>query len=59
MYQTMKARGKEFAKGFSGWTLPGLGGMALISYGVSLIYFPAGLIVGGIFLVGLWLDSRL
>ena len=36
---------------------PGLAGLALIAYGVSLIYLPAGLIVGGLALI--WLDSRI
>ncbi|CAN5576042.1 hypothetical protein BH10PSE14_BH10PSE14_06620 [soil metagenome] len=36
-----------------------LGGAALITYGVALIYHPAGFIVGGVFLLaGAWLTAR-
>lgn len=39
------------------WTIPGLAGMAMVSYGAALIFLPAGIIVGGICLIVL--DSRL
>jgi hypothetical protein len=38
-------------------TLPGIAGMVLISFGASLIYLPAGLIIGGVLL--LRIDARL
>jgi hypothetical protein len=37
--------------------IPGLAGMALVSVGAGLIYWPAGLIIGG--LLCLRVDSRL
>ena len=37
--------------------VPALAGLALISFGVALIYLPAGFIVGGLCL--LWIDARL
>ena len=39
------------------YSIPALGGLALIAYGVALISLPAGIIVGGLSLI--WLDSRL
>lgn len=36
-----------------------LGGAAMITWGVHLIYYPAGFIAGGAFLLGgAWLSAR-
>ena len=37
-------------------SIPALTGLALLSFGVSLVYLPAGIIVGGLSL--LLIDSR-
>ena len=36
-----------------------LAGMACISFGVALIYLPAGIITGGLLLIAAAIDSRL
>jgi len=38
-------------------TVPGLAGAAMVAYGASMVYLPAGVIAGGAFL--LLLDRRL
>jgi hypothetical protein len=35
-----------------------IAGMGLISFGVALIYLPAGIIAGGLFLIAAAIDSR-
>ena len=38
-------------------SMPGLAGAAMVSYGIAMIYLPAGVIAGGAFL--LWIGTEL
>jgi hypothetical protein len=38
-------------------TVPGLAGAAMVAYGAAMVYAPAGVIAGGVFLLAL--DRRL
>lgn len=52
---------KERLKAVAGWIPDTLmtGGAGAVSYGVSLVYQPAGVIVGGVFLLAAgWLLAR-
>ena len=55
-----KAReiGKRARLWINGAAFVALSGAALVAYGTSLIYRPAGFIVGGVFLILGALDSR-
>jgi threonine/homoserine/homoserine lactone efflux protein len=37
--------------------VPGLAGAAMVAYGVALVYLPAGVVAGGLFL--LWFGSEI
>lgn len=52
---------KKGALAAAGWTPDALmvGGGAAMSYGASLVYHPAGFVVGGMFLLAAgWLTAR-
>jgi len=49
---------KRFRAAINGAAIVALAGAALIAYGVSLIFLPAGFIVGGFLLILAALDSR-
>ena len=54
------ARFAVFAASLAGWSVrsaPGVLGVGLLCFGAGMIYRPAGLIVGGLFL--LLLDKRM
>jgi hypothetical protein len=56
-YGTAKAVIKSTAVRKIGVSLPGVGGLILVSLGAALIYLPAGLIVSGLLLFKV--DARL